>query len=121
MKTIVKLLIVAAVLNATARTAMATWRYYQFRDAARQTLLFGAAATTAQLREEILRRAGELELPVDPQDVSVTRDGPRTMATAAYTEAVELFPRYSYPFDFSFAVEALAVNPLNGQERPQPR
>src|SRR5688572_19610150 len=112
MRTIAKLLVVVAILNATARAAMAAWTYYQFKDAAQQTLIFGASATTEQLHELILRRAVELELPVEPQNLEVTRDGPRTRARASYTQPVELFPRYSYPFDFTFAVDALAVNPI---------
>ena len=119
MMTIVKLLIVVAVLNATARAAMATWRYYQFKDAAQQTIIFGADATTDQLHDLILRRASELEVPVEPQNVEVAREGQRTMARASYTQPVELFPRYLYPVDFSFAVEAFAVNTAApGQRRP---
>ena len=120
MKTIVKLLIVAAVLNATARTAMAAWRYYQFKDAAQQTLVFGGNATTAELHQLILQRAVDLEVPVAAEDIEVTRDGPRMQATAAYTDSIELFPRYSYPFDFSFSVDALAMSPL-APERPRRR
>ena len=121
MKTILKLLIAAAILNGTARAAMATWRYYQFKDATQQTLIFGANATTAQLHDLILQRAGELELPVQPENVEVTRDGQRTLARASYTESVELFPRYFYPFDFSFAVDELAMNTLTGKARQKPR
>jgi len=111
MKTIVKLLIAAAVLNATAHAAMAAWSYYQFKDAAQQTLIFGAGATTMQLHDQIFRRAVELEIPIDPEKVSVTRDGARTVASASYTHRIELFPRYFYPFDFAFSVNAFAVRP----------
>ena len=111
MKTIIKLIIAAIILNAVARSAMAAWSYYQLKDAAQQTILFGAGATTSQLQEQILRRAAELEVPLPPGSVTVTRDGPRTRAEAAYTQQIELFPNYRYPFDFSFQVDALSVNP----------
>ena len=117
MKTIVKLLVVAAVLNATARAGMAAWSYYRFKDATQQTIIFGANATTAALHGRILLRAAELELPVQPENIEVTRDGPRTQVKASYTQRVELFPRYSYPFDFSFAVDALAMTSVNGTSR----
>jgi hypothetical protein len=121
-KTILKLLIVAAILNATARAAMTAWSYYQFKDAAQQTLIFGGNATPAQLQGLLLQRAAELNLPVEPQNVEVTREGPRTQAKASYTQRVELFPRYWYPFDFSFAVDALTMNPGTSPERaPRPR
>ena len=109
MKTLIRLLIVVAVLNATARAAMAAWRYYEFKDLTHQTILFGARATPAQLQAEILRRAAELELPVEPENVEVTRDGARVRATASYTQAIELFPRYRYPVDLSFTVDAVTL------------
>jgi hypothetical protein len=116
MKLLIKLLIVVAVLNATARAAMAAWSYYQFKDASQQTLVFGANATTAQLHDQIARRAEELQIPVKPEDIEVTRDGPRTVATASYKHPVELFPRYWYSMNFSFSVDALAVNPATAGE-----
>jgi hypothetical protein len=111
LKAIIKLLIAAAILNGTVRAGAAAWSYYQFKDAAEQTLIFGATATTDELHDAIVRRAMELDLPVDPQNVAVTRDGPRTLAEASYTQAVELFPRYEYPFTFSFTVDSVAIKP----------
>ena len=110
MKTLLKLLIAAAMLNATARAAMAAWEYYQFKDAAQQSIVFGGRATTGQLHDQILRRGQELELPIQPEQIAVTRDGARTLAEVSYTQAVELFPRYHYPFNFSFKVDAVAVD-----------
>lgn len=110
MKTIIKLLIVAAILNACARGAIAAWSYYQFKDVTEQALIFGANASPAVLHEQIMRRAADLEIPVQSQDVQVMRDGARTLAQVSYTQAVELFPNYEYPFKFSFSVNALAVN-----------
>ena len=116
MKTLIRLLIVVAILNATARAAVTAWRYYEFKDLTHQTILFGARATTAQLQAEILRRAGELELPVEPQNVEVTRDGARIRATASYTQAIELFPRYRYPVDLSFTVDAITLDRVDRQD-----
>jgi hypothetical protein len=109
MKTLLKVLIAAVILNATVRAAMAAWSYYQFKDAAQQTILFGGQSTPAELQESIVRRAGELGLPIGPEDVEVRRDGPRTVAEASYTQPVELFPRYTYPFEFTFTVDSFAV------------
>ena len=119
MKTIIKLLIVAAVLNACARGAMAAWSYYQFKDATQQAILFAGDATDGQLQQQILLRAMELEVPVDPANVQVTRQGPRTVADVSYTQAVELFPSYQRPIKFTFRVDALAVNPRTPAEEPK--
>ena len=109
-KTIVKLLIALAVVNAAARGGMAMWKYYQFKDAAQQLVIFGVNTPPDQLYNQVLARAEDLDVPVAPENVNIRREGPRTWAEAKYTEPVELFPRYTYPFEFSFSVEGF--NPV---------
>jgi hypothetical protein len=116
MKTIVKLVIVAAVVNATVRIAAASWQHYQFEDATQQVLLFGRSATEAQLHEQIAQRAVDFDIPIDPADIEVVRETTRTLARASYTRPVELLPRYLYPMSFSFEVDTLAVNPATVDE-----
>jgi len=41
------------------------------------------------------------------EDITVTRDGLKTTAQAAYTQPVEVFPNYKYPITFSFTVEGI--------------
>ena len=45
----------------------------------------------------------------DSDDVMVRREGARTVADVSYTDTVELFPRFSYPVNFSFTAEAFGV------------
>jgi hypothetical protein len=111
MRTIIKLLIVAAVVNATVRVAAVSWQHYQFEDATQQVLLFGRSATETQLHDLIAQRAVDFEIPIDPASIEVVREPSRTLARASYIRPVELFPRYFYPMDFSFEVDTLAVNP----------
>ena len=118
MKTLIKLIVAGLVLNACARGAQAAWDYYQLKDAAQQTVVFGAGTSIDQLREEIMRRAAALQIPLTAENLEVTRNGPRTAARASYTQSVELFPRYSYPFTFEFEVDALAVTPSRPDELP---
>jgi hypothetical protein len=112
MMTVVKLLIAAAILNATVRGGMATWDHYQLKDAAHRVLLHGAGLPPERLHSEILSRAAALHLPLKPGDLVVHRDGMRTVAHAAYVQPVELFPRRHYPLSFSFDVETLAIPAL---------
>ena len=105
MKTILKLLVAAIIINACARGGFAAVRYYQFKEAAQQAVLFGAANTTTDIQQLIVSRAKELNLPVDPAKVIVQRQGGRTWADAAYSQRVEFFPNQLYPVDFSFSVE----------------
>jgi hypothetical protein len=119
-KTIIKLVIAGIILNACARGGQAAWQYYQLKDQAQQTLIFGADATMRQIHDQIMRRAAELDVPLPSEGLEITRDGSRTMARAAYTQPVELFPRYRYPFKFSFNVDALSVKPTKAEDLVAP-
>jgi hypothetical protein len=109
LKTILKLLVAAAVLNAAVHGGMAAWGYFQLKDAAQQTVVFGVNLSTQEIANAIVRRAEELAIPLHPDAVEVTRDGPRTVARASYTQRVQVVPRYEYPVTFSFSVDGMAV------------
>ena len=108
-KTIIKLLIVLVILNATFRVGLVTWNYYQLRDEAQQQLVFGSSTPTTVLHERILQRAADLDIPLAAEDLTVTRDGIRTTAEARYTQPVEYFPSQIYPLELSFTVDALSM------------
>jgi hypothetical protein len=109
MKTILKLLVAAVLINGAVRAGFAAVNYYEFKEAAQQAVLFGAAEPTSDIRRLILERAKALNLPVAPDNVTVQRQGGRTWANASYSQAVELFPNQPYPISFSFSVEAYSM------------
>lgn len=108
-KTIFTLLIVVILLNAAGHAGMAAWRHFQVRDQAQQLILFGSSVSTDDLEFQISQIAEEFEVPIAPEDIIVSRQGARTIAEAYYTIPVELFPRFFYPIDLSFTVEAFAI------------
>jgi hypothetical protein len=108
MKTIIKLLMTAAILNAVVRSGMSAWDYYQLKDAAQQLLVFGDQASIADLQNGILSKAAELDVPLAPENVNVRREGVRTIAEASYTHDVEFFPTFRYPVNYTFRVEAFS-------------
>ena len=107
MKTIIKLLIAIAVLNGVVRLGLAEAKYYQFKDQSQQLVTFGEEAPVGELQNQIMERATALELPIAFEDIEVTREGQYTRATATYTQAVEVFPNYTYPMTFHFSVEGI--------------
>jgi hypothetical protein len=109
LKTIFTTAIVVALLNAIGHAGMAAWRHFQLRDQAEQLVLFGGAPPPDQIADQIAQIAEEPDVPVAPENIVVTRQGPRTIAEAYYTLPVELFPRFFYPVDLSFMVEAFSV------------
>jgi hypothetical protein len=107
MKTVIKLLIAIAIINATARVGMAAARYYQLKDESQELVTFGGNIVPGELQNQILLKAEELQLPLAFDDILVSRQGLRTTASAAYTDPVEVFPNYKYPIRFQFQVEGV--------------
>src|SRR5262245_3728536 len=112
MKTIIKLILIGIILNGVGRAGLAAWNYYELRDAAQQAVTFGAQSQPTEIRNEILRKAQELALPVPPDNVKVSRNGIRTQADLSYTQVIEVFPRVRYPMDLSFKVDAVSLTGL---------
>lgn len=113
MKILIKFLIAAAIVNATARVGLASARYYQFKDASQELVTFGVNAAPGELQNSILDRATALNLPVTSEDIEVTRDGQYMRATASYTEDVEVFPTYTYPMAFHFTVQGIRLGGIS--------
>ena len=111
MKTLIKLIIAGLIINAVARGGMAAWHYFQLKDSAQQTVVFGANSTPDEIANAIVQRATELNIPLERDGVEVIRDGPRTVATATYTEVVAFLPIYEHPMTFSFSVDGVAIKP----------
>jgi hypothetical protein len=109
MKTVLKLVIAVALLNAVVRGADSAWNYYQLKDAAQRALLFGTQASSKQIHGQIMERAVELRVPLMPQDLTVSWRAGRRIAEASYTQQIEFFPKYIYPVLFSFNVDTVSV------------
>ena len=121
MKTIIKLVIAIAIINAAARVGMAAAKYYQLKDQSQELLTFGASSSPNELQNHILDKATALGVPVEPADVSVTRDGLHTIVKTSYTQPVEVFPNYTYPIKFEFTVDALSMTGLGPSQGGAPR
>jgi hypothetical protein len=112
MKTILKLVIALVILNATARVGYVAWGYYQFKDAAQQEVTFAGRMPSDQIATRVFEKAVQLQVPVERQNIEVTRNDTVVTLDAFYTQPVELFPRYIYPLELSFTVEARALTGL---------
>ena len=114
MKTVIKLVIAALLVNAAYRSGSAFLKYYQFKDETQQMILFGQGQSVSDLTRQILSEATKRDVPLDEEGVEVSREGARTVAEVEYTESIEVFPRYFYPVDFSFSAEAYGVAGASG-------
>ena len=109
MKTLLKLLVVAAVVNGAYRFAMAEYRFAQLKESTHSALALGANTPIEQLKEQILRKATELSLPVSAERVSLSRENLRTTAAVSYEQDVEVFPGVTYPRQYSFTDEIAPI------------
>jgi hypothetical protein len=118
-KTLIKLLIAAALLNGAARYGLSAWTHYEFRDSVQQTLLFGADSTPQELADAIMQEAERRGVPLEREDVEVERRDNIDSAMAIYVDEIELFPGYVYPktWEFSLDVRHMDTAAMTGRQR----
>ncbi len=97
MKTVLKLVIAIALVNAVVRAADSAWNYYQLKDAAERALLFGSKLSSQQVHQQIMQTANELRLPLKPEDLSVRWRSGRRLAVASYTQQIEFAAELPLP------------------------
>jgi hypothetical protein len=109
-KTIIKLAIAALVVHACWRSANVVLRYYKFKDAVHETVLFSNSKSDAQLQNRVMELANQLDVPVQPENIAIVRQENRTTVNAVYTDKVELVPTKFFPWEFKVNVEAFNAN-----------
>ena len=109
MKTLLKLLVVAVVINGAYRVGMDEYRFSQLKDAAHSMLVLGTHTPIEQLKEMVLQKAADLRLPVSEEKVTLSREGVRTSISVSYNSEPEVFPGYKYPRAHSFMDEIAAI------------
>ena len=104
-KTVIKLAFVALLANATWHVFVPYLAHFKFKDAVTSTAQFGGEKTEAQLRDKVLDLAGEFDVPVTEENLSVRMEAHRTVVETSYTRPVELVPGYKYKWPFSMRVD----------------
>jgi hypothetical protein len=108
-KTFLKLLVVAAVINGAYRFAMDEYQFSQLKDATHSILALGTRTELEELKAMILQKAAELKLPVSPEKITLSREGVRTSVSVSYNSEPEVFPGYKHPRTHSFMDEIAAL------------
>jgi hypothetical protein len=119
-KTIIKLVIAIVIANAAIRVGLVAAKYYQLKDQTQELLTFSANATPNELQNQLIAKAEALGVPIVPDDITVTRDGLRTVANIAYSQSVEVFPNYKYPIKFQFTADAISMGGLGANQGGAP-
>jgi hypothetical protein len=107
MRTIITFFAVIATLNATARVGSAYWNHYQLEDTVRSIITFGGVTPPETIQRQVMDKAERLDVVLDYEEVTVTREGQTTTVDASYTKPIEVFPRFVR--DFRFRVHESSV------------
>lgn len=108
MKTLLKILVVAAVVNGAYRFGMAEYRFSQLKDSTHSMLVLGTETPLEKLKGQILTKAATLHLPLPAEQVSLARQNITTTAAVSYHQDIEVFPGFTVPREYSFTHEISA-------------
>ena len=118
MKTIIKLVVAATLLTATVQAGRAAIKHYAFVDALQEAMLFAGSRTEEELTDRVLAIAGDHQIPLEAESLTVRRDPFLVTIDAPYTETVDLLPGvYKRNWDFETAVQVRLLE----DTRPRPR
>ena len=111
MKTLIKLIIVAAIVNGAARVGWASWRHYQFQDAVEEEMIFAEINTRPEvLHARIMELAATHEVPLDAEALHVTKQSFRTQVAGPYSVKISLIPGFYEPmWTFQTTVDVRAI------------
>ncbi len=92
MTTIIKLVVVIALLTAAFQGSRAMMSNYQFEDAVEQALLFAPNASDAEVVEKVLALANEYGLPVEADNIAIRELAADRIVDVTYTTPVPFIP-----------------------------
>ena len=114
-KLLLKLAAVALLANAVYHVGSEYLTYLRFRDAIRDAAMF-KARNNAELMARILDIAGQYEIPLDQDNLTIEREERRVTVDGWYDKPIEVVPNYEYPWHFSIEEEIVVptIVPLPG-------
>lgn len=110
LKLILKLAVVALVVNAAWRLGSVYLQYYRFQDAATETAQFAGDRPANDLKARMVALAVQYDVPLDEDAVSIRKNElNHTIIDASYQKPVDLFPGYTRQWPFSIHVDVFFV------------
>ena len=101
---IIRLLVLLAVVGIAAKLIPVKIRSAELYDFMEEQAQRATRSTPEAVKKNVLARAKDLGLPVEPKDVTVQRRGGRVVITARYTIPIE-FPGYTYVIEVNHVVD----------------
>jgi hypothetical protein len=113
MKTILKLLVVAVIANASWHAWLVYSSYFKFKDAI-EAEASRPNETDDELRARVLDLASEYDVPLSDDGFTLRRESPdvgeqHTIIEGSYSNTVEVLPGVVVPVNLPFRVEAAYI------------
>lgn len=105
---IIKLAVLAVLVNAAVNTVPVFWNYFKFRDKVEELAMWPGRKTERDIQQQVVALAAKFDIPLGPADVQVRRVKDHTYVEADYTAEIEYFPRRIYPWPFELRIDGVA-------------
>ena len=115
-KLFLKLAVVALLANAAYRVGLEYLTYVKFRDAVRDAATY-KTKDDEELRDRIMDLAGDYDIPLTQDAVTIHREDRQVMVDGSYTKPIEVVPTFRYNWPFTWSIDAMT--PLNAPLFPQ--
>jgi hypothetical protein len=122
MQTILKLALGALLILGTVQAGRAAIKHYAFVDAIQEAMLFVGSRTEEELVDRVMEIAGDHEVPLEYENITVRREAFQVLVDGTYTETIELIPRiWSRPWDFTIDVDVRLLEDTRPRQPAQRR
>jgi hypothetical protein len=114
--TIIKLAIVAVLINGAWQVFNAYWPFYKFKDAVNFTTQFRGDKSDEQVRAKILELATQFDVPVNDDNLVIRREEKHTIVDASYKRDIVFVPGVKYSWPFTLHTDTFTYQATNGEE-----
>lgn len=104
-RALIRLALVVLVVHAGVRVIPPFWNYVKFRDACEEIARFSARQTVPEITARVMTKAGQLDIPLNEDNLQVRKQGNITFVEADYRAELEYLPTKFYPYDFRVRVQ----------------
>ena len=112
MTTIIKLVLVAALLTAAFQASRVILSNYQFEDEVEQALLFAPNTSDAEVVEKVMSLAREYDLPVEEENITISQRASDRIVNVTYTTPVPFLPgMVTQPITFNPSASVRLLTP----------
>jgi hypothetical protein len=118
---VLRLAFVALIANAAWHLGTAYLAYYKFKDSVTETVRFSKEKSDERLHRRVLELASQFDIPLAADAFTIRHENGHTYVDGAYVQPVELVPGYSYPWSFSWSIDAFTITPTTPDQLRSPR